>query len=118
MAILQSEDLEVGRRGDEVVEDCRQAKSDVGCEKVSFGGGLRMGWMEFLAGSGPVLSCCAAGPVGRSSVGRLVQLKEDTSWCWLWKLPLAMCRSEDQTRHLMGCKSPRQKTKKLNKLMP
>jgi hypothetical protein len=30
VVILQGEDLEVERRGDEVVEDCRQATSDVG----------------------------------------------------------------------------------------
>jgi hypothetical protein len=30
VVILQSEDLEEERRGDEVVEDFRQAKSDVG----------------------------------------------------------------------------------------
>ncbi len=34
VVILQSEDLEEERRGDEVVEDCGRATSDVGVKRV------------------------------------------------------------------------------------
>ena len=108
--------LKRGRRGDEVVEDCREAKSDVDrveLTKISFGVWLRIGWRGFLAGSGPVLSCCAASPVGRSRVGRLVRLKEESRCCGLLNLPLTMCRPGDRTRHEMSCKSPRQENKKI-----
>jgi hypothetical protein len=44
VVILQSEDLEEERRGDEVVEDCCRAKSDVGVKGFLRWIWLHLGW--------------------------------------------------------------------------
>lgn len=58
VVILQSEDLEEERRGDEVVEDCSQAKSDVGVKGFLRWIWLHLGWKKSWQEVDPVCWCC------------------------------------------------------------